>query len=191
MGSFITTHAGIQMLHQQYNLLKQIFKTIFWRLWNIQCFWKIEFIYCQGLWPYIFLISLMINCSSFKHSDRYLHGNYLRAMIMLPDWTSLSNPHAEHDKLFTLHSALGLNYQGSRNRLLTTDCIKQLRSTWFKTHNEITANVMKTDLILKSIPNSEITNHSYFQGGFWGTPKTIIKTKRKLRNSKPPCSRLN
>lgn len=57
---------------------------------------------------------------------------------------SLSNPHAEHDELFTLHCALGLNYQGSRNRLLITDCIKQLRSIWFKTYSEITAKVMKS-----------------------------------------------
>lgn len=57
---------------------------------------------------------------------------------------SVSNPHVEHDKLFTLHCALGLNYQASRNRLLTTDCIKRLRSIWFKTYNEITAKVMTT-----------------------------------------------
>lgn len=41
---------------------------------------------------------------------------------------------------------------------------------------------MKTDLILKSIPNSEITNHRYFQEGFWDTSlKDYTKNKEKIK----------
>lgn len=69
--------------------------------------------------------------------------------LMYNDYASrlnlfLSNPYVENDKLFTLHCALRISYQGSRNRFLKTDCIKQLRSIWFKINNEITAKVINT-----------------------------------------------
>lgn len=104
-------------------------------------------------WVYLLLRSPVTDLSYFSNNNMpyvfqmfrlTLTWNFFYVQWLHFQAEPLSNPHAEHDKLFTLHCALGLSYQDSRNRLLTPDCTKQLRSGQFKTYNEIMTEATKT-----------------------------------------------
>lgn len=95
---------------------------------------------------------------------------------------SLSNPHAEHDKLFTLHCAFGLSYQDSRNRLLTPVCMKQLRSGQLNTYNEIMTAATKTSAFEVQYPTVKLQTSGIFKRTFGGQYSTLYhKTLKEIQ----------